>query len=133
MAERFAGAPYDIEGVFWSHRGERCTFDVMVEEFGIGTEPLLHLAKIVRGADTARLDLVPEAAGLAAASFGLSRMYGDDLEQLEAGHGHLRCVLSLVPRRHRRDAQLADQQAEGVKRNTIRHPEVAARSAALEG
>jgi hypothetical protein len=87
VAERFAGAPYDIEGVFWSHRGERCTFDVMIEEFGIGTEPLLHLAKIVRGADTARLDLVPEAAGLVALSFGLSRMYADDLEQLEAGMG----------------------------------------------
>lgn len=87
VAERFSGAPYDIEGVFWSHRGERCTFDVMIEEFGIGTEPLLHLAKIVLGADTARLDLVPEAAGLVAASFGLSRMYADDLEQLEAGMG----------------------------------------------
>ena len=85
VAERFAGAPYDIEGVFWSHRGERCTFDTLIEEFGIGIEPLLHLAKIVRGADTARLDLVPEAAGLAAVSFGLSRMYADDLEQLEAG------------------------------------------------
>jgi rhodanese-related sulfurtransferase len=85
VAERFAAAPYDIEGIFWSHRGERCTFDVMVEEFGIGTAALLHLAKIVRGADTARLDLVPEAAGLLAASLGLSRMHTDDLAQLEAG------------------------------------------------
>ena len=71
--------------MFWSHRGERCTFDVMVEEFGLATEPLLRLATIVRGADTARLDLAPEAAGLLAASLGLSRMYADDLEQLEAG------------------------------------------------
>ena len=47
--------------------------------------PLLRLATIVRGADTARLDLAPEAAGLLAASLGLSRMYADDLEQLEAG------------------------------------------------
>lgn len=38
-----------------------------------------------RGADTARLDLTPEAAGLFAASLGLPRMYADDLEQLEAG------------------------------------------------
>jgi hypothetical protein len=57
----------------------------MVEEFRIATEPLLHLAKIVRGADTARLDLVPEAPGLLAASLGLSRMFSDDLQQLEAG------------------------------------------------
>ena len=45
----------------------------------------LRLAAIVRGADTARLDLAPEAPGLLAASLGLSRMYADDLEQLEAG------------------------------------------------
>ena len=57
----------------------------MVEEFGLASEPLTRLAVIVRGADTARLDLAPEAAGLLAASLGLSRMYADDLEQLEAG------------------------------------------------
>jgi rhodanese-related sulfurtransferase len=88
VAERFGATPFDIEGdgVFWSHRGELCTFDVMVEEFGLGgLDPLQHLASIVRGADTARPDLVPEAAGLLAASLGLSRMYDEDLEQLEAG------------------------------------------------
>ena len=57
----------------------------MVEEFGLATTPLLRLATLVRGADTARLDLVPEAAGLLAASLGLSRMYSDDLAQLDAG------------------------------------------------
>jgi rhodanese-related sulfurtransferase len=87
VSERFNAAPFDIEGVFWSHRGERCTFDVMVEEFGLGTPPLLRLATLVRAADTARLDLAPEAAGLLATSLGLSRMYGDDLAQLEAGMG----------------------------------------------
>jgi rhodanese-related sulfurtransferase len=85
VADRFNGAPYDIENVFWSHRGELCTFDVMVEEFALTTEPLLRLATIVRGADTARPDLAPEAPGLLAASLGLSRMFSDDLEQLEAG------------------------------------------------
>jgi rhodanese-related sulfurtransferase len=85
VAERFGGVPFDIENVFWSHRGDTCTFDTMVEEFGLGTSPLLHLAAIVRGADTARLELAPQAAGLLAASLGLSRMYTDDLEQLEAG------------------------------------------------
>jgi hypothetical protein len=89
VAERFGATPFDIEGagIFWSHRGELCTFDVMVEEFGLATEPLLRLATIVRGADTARLDLAPQAAGLLAASLGLSRMYAEDLVQLEAGMG----------------------------------------------
>jgi rhodanese-related sulfurtransferase len=84
VAERYNATPFDIEGVFWSHRGETCTFDTMIEEFGLKTQPLLHLAKIVRGADTARPDLVPECAGLLAASLGYSRMYRDDLPQLEA-------------------------------------------------
>jgi rhodanese-related sulfurtransferase len=87
VAERFGGAPFDIEDVFWSHRGDTCTFDTMVEEFGLDAEPLLRLAKIVRGADTARLEHSPEAPGLLAASLGLSRMYADDLQQLEAGMG----------------------------------------------
>jgi hypothetical protein len=87
VAERFGGVPFDIEGVFWSHRDECCTFDVMVEEFGLASEALDRLAVIVRGADTSRHDLAPEAAGLVAASLGLSRMYADDLEQLDAGMG----------------------------------------------
>jgi rhodanese-related sulfurtransferase len=85
VAEKFGAAPFDIEGVHWSHRGDLCTFDVMLEAFGLSTLPLLHLAKLVRGADTARLDLAPEAAGLLAVSLGLSRMYTNDLAQLEAG------------------------------------------------
>ncbi len=85
VAEKFNATPFDVEGVFWSHRGERCTFDAMIEEFQLSTEPLERLATIVRGADTNRLDLAPEAAGLMAASLGLSRMYRDDLTQLEAG------------------------------------------------
>ena len=85
VAAQFDAAPFDVEDVFWSHRGETCTFDTMVEELGLATEPLLRLATIVRAADTGRLDLAPEAAGLLAASLGLSRMYADDLAQLEAG------------------------------------------------
>lgn len=87
VADRFGATPFDVEGVFWSHRDDLCTFDVMVEDFGLATEPLTTIARIVRGADTDRLDLAPEAAGLLAVSLGLSRLYADDLEQLEAGLG----------------------------------------------
>jgi rhodanese-related sulfurtransferase len=86
VAERFRATPFDVEGVFWSHRGEHCTFDAMVEELGLsGFDALRRLAVIVRGADTARPELAPQAAGLLAASLGLSRMHGDDLAQLEDG------------------------------------------------
>jgi rhodanese-related sulfurtransferase len=85
VADRFNAAPFDMDGVYWSHRGERCSFDTMIEEFGLASAPLDRLATIVRAADTARLDLVPQAAGFLAASLGLSRMYRDDIQQLEAG------------------------------------------------
>ncbi len=84
VAERFRATPFDIEGVSWSHRGERCTFDTMLDEFGLESPALRQLADIVRGADTARMDLAPEATGLLAASVGFSRMYKDDLAQLDA-------------------------------------------------
>lgn len=84
VGERFGAAPFDIEGTFWSHRGEYCTFDTMLDEFGLGTEPLSHLARIIRGADTNRTDLAPESAGLLAVSLGLSRAWSDDLAQLAA-------------------------------------------------
>lgn len=87
IAERLDGEAFDIDdaGIFWSHRGELRTFDVMVQERGLATEPLPRLARLVRGADTGRADLAPEAAGLLAASLGPSRIYADDLEQLDAG------------------------------------------------
>ncbi|WP_376100273.1 chromate resistance protein ChrB domain-containing protein [Roseomonas sp. CCTCC AB2023176] len=85
VAERFGATPFDVEGVRWSHEGPLCTFDTMLAGFGLRSPALTRLATIVRGADTARLDLAPECAGLLAASLGLSRMHQDDLAQLEAG------------------------------------------------
>ena len=87
VAERFGATPFDIDGVFWSHRGELCSFDTMIEELGLNSPALDRLAAIVRGADTARPDLAPQAAGLLAVSLGLSRLHGDDLRQLDAAMG----------------------------------------------
>jgi hypothetical protein len=70
---------FDIEGIELSHEGERCSFDTMLKLFGLEGEPsLARLAIIVRGADTARPDLAPEAAGLLAVSLGLSALAEDD-------------------------------------------------------
>ncbi len=85
VADRYGATPFDIEGVFWSHRGAACTFDTMLDEFGLRTEPLDRLSRVVRGADTDRHDLAPQAAGLLAISVGLSRQYRDDQAQLAAG------------------------------------------------
>jgi len=84
VAKQFQATPFDVRGAFWDDRGDRCTFDVMIEEFALGSDALARLAVIVRGADTGQLELTPQSPGLLAASLGYSRMYRDDLAQLEA-------------------------------------------------
>ena len=79
IAADIGAIPFDIEGIEISHEGERCSFDTMLKLFGLESDPhLARLALIVRGADTARYDLAPEAAGLHAISLGLSALAGDD-------------------------------------------------------
>ena len=85
VADRFGAVPFDVEGVFWSHRGDRCSFDTMIEEFTLQSPALDRLATVIRAADTDRHDLAPQAAGLLALSVGLSRQYRDDQAQLAAG------------------------------------------------
>ena len=78
VAEALQGIPYDIEGVDFGHDGDLCTFDTLLDRFGLDDPALKDLATIVRGADTARLDLAPEAAGLLAVSLGNSVIAGAD-------------------------------------------------------
>jgi len=85
MAAETGAIPYDIPGVELSHVGELCSFDAFLEKYELGDPALQHLAVIVRGADTSRLDLSPESAGLYALSLGLSKTFADDHEML--GHG----------------------------------------------
>jgi rhodanese-related sulfurtransferase len=84
VAIRFKATPFDVADAFWTDRGDKCTFDVMIEEFGLDCDALSRLALIVRGADTGRLDLTVQSGGLLAASLGFSRMFRDDLAQLDA-------------------------------------------------
>ena len=84
-AQETGAVPYDIPGVELSHVGELCSFDAFLRKYQL-TDPALHqLALIVRGADTSRLDLTPQSAGLYAISLGLSRCFEDDHEMLKHG------------------------------------------------
>lgn len=85
VAEKFNATPFDVPDVFWTHRQEQCTFDTMLSEFGLKTDALNKMAEIIRGADTNCHNLAAECKGLMAISLGLSRMYKNDLEQLDAG------------------------------------------------
>ena len=83
--EREHAIPYDIPGVRFTHRGEACSFDAFIADFGLADAALGELASIVRAADTGHLDHSPQAPGLAAMSLGLSAMYPNDLDMLEHG------------------------------------------------
>ncbi len=85
VAAQTGATPYDIPGVEMSHVGELCSFDAFLSKHGLNEPALQQLAVIVRGADTSRLDLTPQSAGLYAISLGLSRTCPDDHEMLRHG------------------------------------------------
>ena len=84
-ANETGAVPYDIPGVELSHEGELCSFDAFLKKYGLTDPALLHLAVIIRGADTSRLDLAPQSAGLYAISLGLSQNCDNDHAMLEHG------------------------------------------------
>lgn len=84
-AERTGAIPYDIPGVELSHDGDLCSFDVFLRKYRLDNPALRQLAVIIRGADTARLNLAPQAPGLLAVSLGLSALFPDDQEMLKHG------------------------------------------------
>ena len=85
VAAATGAVPYDVPGVEMTHDGELCSFDAFLKKHQLADPALQHLARIVRGADTARLDLATESAGLYAISLGLSHNCPDDHEMLRHG------------------------------------------------
>ena len=85
LAKETGAIPYDIPGAELSHEGPLCSFDTFLKKYDLGDPALHRLAVIVRGADTAHLELSPQAPGLLAISLGLSAIYPDDHEMLKHG------------------------------------------------
>ena len=85
IAAETGAIPYDIPGVEMTHDGELCSFDAFIKKHHLQDPALDHLALIVRGADTSKLELTPQSAGLYAISLGLSHRYADDHEMLRHG------------------------------------------------
>jgi len=86
VAKAREAVPYDVAEVHFTHDGDLCSFDAFVKHYALGGDPALaRLALIVRGADTGKLELAPQAPGLAALSLGLSRIFQDDHEMLKHG------------------------------------------------
>jgi hypothetical protein len=82
-AARQGAIPFDTEGAELHHRGDLCTFDVLIQEYGLNDAALLRLAKIVNAADTDRLDKDPLAAGLEAIAVGYGVRFPEDRQNIE--------------------------------------------------
>ena len=85
MAVETGAVPYDVPDVELTHVGELCSFDAFLQRYQLTDPALTQLAVIVRGADTGRPALAPQAAGLLAVSLGLSAIFADDHELLQQG------------------------------------------------
>jgi len=85
VAQETGATPYDIPGVEMGHVADRCSFDAFLAKYHLDDPALQKLATIIRGADTSRLDLTPQSAGLHAISLGLSRNFTDDHAMLRHG------------------------------------------------
>ena len=85
VARETGATPYDVPDVELTHVGELCSFDTFLSRYGLKDAALAQLAVIVRGADTGRPELAPQAPGLLAISLGLSAVFADDHVMLRHG------------------------------------------------
>lgn len=82
VSRREDATPFDVEGAELGHHGDRCSFDAVLEKFGLNDPALLEMALLVRGADT-KMDAPPaESAGLAALAAGFRFVAKDDFENM---------------------------------------------------
>lgn len=82
-AEELDAIPFDVKGAELGHKGDRCSFDAIIEKYELKDRALLELAKIVRGADTANKDLTPESRGLVAVAQGFRQISSNDFENMK--------------------------------------------------
>jgi hypothetical protein len=81
-AKRENAIPFDAPGVELGHHDGKCSFEAIIEKYGLTDKALLRLAKIIHAADTDQLDADPLAAGLEAIAVGYSLRYPNDHENL---------------------------------------------------
>ena len=113
-AAREGAIPFDAPGVELGHRGEQCSFDAIVEKYGLSDPALLDLARIVRAADTGKPELAPESAGLEAIASGSMMIAKDDHEAIEKETFvyealYAYCKLRIIKRKHSVELERLDR------------------------
>lgn len=106
--------PYDVPGVELGHRGDKCSFDAIIEEYKIKDPAVLELAKIVRAADTDNPAAAPEAPGLDAVMTGFSIIAKDDHEAIAKASAtydafYNYCKLGLIREKYKDEIEKMDR------------------------
>jgi len=114
VAEKKAAIPFDAPGVELGHKGDRCSFDAIIEKYKLTDPALLNLATIVRAADTDRKELAPESVGLDAIATGSMMIVKDDYEAIQKGAYvydalYAYCKLSLIREKHKTELEKMDR------------------------
>ena len=86
-AERLKATSFDAPGATYTHRGNKCTFEVLIDDYKLDGDPALtRLAKIVHAADISDdLNTDPLGPGLLAIGIGGLYVETDDQRLLEKG------------------------------------------------
>jgi len=76
---------FDAPGAKYTHHDGKCSFETLVEEYLLGSDPALALvAQVVHGADVGDdADITPQSRGLEAIARGFMLLGVDDQRQLE--------------------------------------------------
>lgn len=112
---RIEGAiPFDAPGVELGHKGDKCSFDAIIEKYHLKDETLHELAKIVRAADTEDKKLAPESIGLEAIASGSMMIVKDDHEAIEKGRYvydslYAYCQLRILREKYKKELKKMDR------------------------
>jgi hypothetical protein len=106
--------PYDTPGVELGHHGDKCSFDAVVEKYKIKDPAVLDLARIVRAADTDKMEMAPEAAGLEAIMTGFGIVSRDDHETIAKASAvydafYTNCKLKLIREKYKDEIEKMDR------------------------
>jgi len=106
--------PFDAPGVELGHRGDKCSFDAIIEKYHLEDEVLHELVKIVRAADTEDKKLAPESIGLEAIANGSMMIVKGDQEAIEKGKYvydslYAYCKLRILREKYKKEMEKMDR------------------------
>jgi len=110
VVKKEGAIPFDAPGVELGHKGDKCSFDAIIERYGIKDPAVIDLAKIVRAADTENKELAPESVGLDAIATGSMMIVKDDQEAIKKGRYvydslYAYCKLRLLREKYKKELE----------------------------